>query len=164
MNQEKIVTISIVMAVSAVLVCLASVFFSYRAYVNSQQLAADYRNELTALKQSHALLEERVAGGSLTAGVADSKQSVSNVPSSAPGKAGKPGPGQENSVQRLEQIINSTGLSIFIKGLSAGKGSSSKTSRTAPPIVPSLRALIKSASLISGPLAVLITTAVGFIC
>lgn len=110
MNQEKIVTISIVMAASAVFVCLASAFFSYRAYVNSQQLTAEYRNELMALKQSYALLEEQYAGST------NLTQSASNVPLPAPREKAKPGSDQDNSVQRLEKIINSTGLGQLAAG------------------------------------------------
>ena len=54
-------------------------------------------------------------------------------------------------------------LLIFFNGLSEGSGSSSNTSSAAPPIQFSLRALMSSFSLITGPREVLIMIAVGFI-
>src|SRR5205823_15063770 len=54
-------------------------------------------------------------------------------------------------------------LSICLKGLSAGRGSSSNTSRAAPAIRPSCKALTSAASSTTGPRAVLMSTACGCI-
>mmetsp|Transcript_37333 Transcript_37333/g.68891 ORF Transcript_37333/g.68891 Transcript_37333/m.68891 type:complete len:202 (+) Transcript_37333:134-739(+) len=54
-------------------------------------------------------------------------------------------------------------LSIVYSGLSIGGGSTSCTSKPAPAMVPAFRAAIRSSSLMTGPRAVLIMKAVGFI-
>jgi hypothetical protein len=60
MNREKIWIVSLIVAVSAAVICTASAFFSYRVYVSSRKLVTEYRDDLSDLRQSYAELEKQV--------------------------------------------------------------------------------------------------------
>lgn len=59
MSREKIWIVSVIVAISSTVICMASMFFSYRVYVSSRKLVAEYRNDLFALRQSYAELEKQ---------------------------------------------------------------------------------------------------------
>ena len=59
MNREKIKMFSVIVAVSSAVVCIVSIFFSYRVYVSSMKLVTEYRDDLFALRQSYAELEKQ---------------------------------------------------------------------------------------------------------
>ena len=47
MTNEKIGMLSVIVAVSSAVVCMASMLFSYRVYVSSRKLVTEYRNDLS---------------------------------------------------------------------------------------------------------------------
>jgi hypothetical protein len=96
---------------------MASMFFSYRVYVSSRKLVAEYRNDLFALRQSYAELEKQFTN------IANKKKIFQNKPvktqfSHSPLKDPpitlESGDGSttdhRKKVQQIAQIISSTGL------------------------------------------------------
>jgi len=113
MSNEKIKSIRVIVAVSAAAVCTISIFFSYRVYISTRELAAEQRAELSALRQSYEELEKKVASQSYF----QNKSSENNFSRSALKKSplalgveDVPASDQRKKIQRLEQIVNSTGL------------------------------------------------------
>jgi len=113
MDKEKIKTVSPIVAVSAAIICVVSILFSYRVYVSSRELITEYRAELSAIRQSYAELEKK-----FTAQKFFENKSVEN--NTGPGLLKKsPLPSESEDgfaddhrqkIQELEQIVQSTGL------------------------------------------------------
>jgi hypothetical protein len=53
MNREKIWIVSVIVAVSSAVICMASIFFSYRVYVSSRKSVTEYRADLSAIFNSY---------------------------------------------------------------------------------------------------------------
>jgi hypothetical protein len=117
MNREKIWIISMIVAVSSAVVCMASIFFSYRVYVSSRKLVTEYRDELSALRLSYAGLEKQFTTITNEQKLFQNK-SAENYFNSSPLKEGALASAREDEstsdhrkkVQQLAQIIRSTGL------------------------------------------------------
>jgi len=117
MNREKMWTISVIIAMSSGVICLVSIFFSYRVYVSSKKLVTEYRDDLSTLHQSYAELEKQFTNirkeQKLFKSQYAEKQfghSLSKSTSPALGGKDKSGSDQQKKIEQLEKIINSTGL------------------------------------------------------
>jgi hypothetical protein len=105
MDPEKTKNISVTVAVFSALICLASIFFSYRVYVSSKKLVTEYRDDLTALRQSYAELEKQYKSAENNLGPSPFKK-----PPLATGSENASESDQRKKIQQLAQIIRSTGL------------------------------------------------------
>ena len=105
MDPEKIKNVSVIVAVLSAVICMASIFFSYRVYVASQKLVTEYRDELEALRQSYAELEKQYKSVENNIGRSPFKK-----PPLALRSENESDPDQHKKVQQLAQIISSTGL------------------------------------------------------
>jgi hypothetical protein len=117
MNREKIWIVSVIVAVSSAVICMASIFFSYRVYVSSRKLITEYRDDLSALRQSYAELEKQFTTITNKQKLFQNK-AVENYFSPSPLKAlplasgseDESASGHRKKVQQLAQIIRATGL------------------------------------------------------
>ncbi len=105
MDPEKIKNISVTVAVLSALICLASIFFSYRVYISSKKLVTEYRDDLAALRQSYAELEKQYISAENSIGPSPFKK-----PPLATRSENESDSGQRKKVQQLAEIISSTGL------------------------------------------------------
>jgi hypothetical protein len=113
MTKEKIRMVSVIVAVSSAVVCMASMLFSYRVYVSSGKLVSEYRNDLSDLRKSYAELEKQFSTRKLfkneTAENDSSPSFFKKTPMSL-GNEGQSADDHRAKVQQLAQIIASTGL------------------------------------------------------
>jgi hypothetical protein len=105
MNREKIRIVSVIVTVSSAVICMASIFLSYRVYVSSRKLVTEYRDDLSALRQSYAELEKQYK--SAEANFSHSRLKKSPL---ASGIEEESASDHRKKVQQLAQIIASTGL------------------------------------------------------
>lgn len=105
MDREKIKNISGIVAVSSAVICMVSIFFSYRVYVSSQKLVIEYREDLSALRQSYAELEKQYKPANNNLGQTPLKKSPLKARS-----GDETASDNRKKVQELAQIIRSTGL------------------------------------------------------
>jgi hypothetical protein len=117
MNTEKLWIVSIIVAVSAAVICTASAFFSYRVYVSSRKLVTEYGDDLSALRQSHAELEKQFITITKEQKLIENKSAENNFnPDPLKEKAlaseseGESASDHRKKVQQLTQIVSSTGL------------------------------------------------------
>ena len=117
MNREKIWIVSMIVAILSAVVCMASIFFSYRVYISSRKLVTEYRDDLSALRLSYAELEKQITTITNEQKLFQNK-SAENYFNSRPLKENVLASGREDEstsdhrkkVQQLAQIIRSTGL------------------------------------------------------
>lgn len=105
MDPEKIKNIGVTVAVLSALICLTSIFFSYRVYISSKKLVMEYRDDLAALRQSYAELEKQYISAENSIG-----PSLFKKPPLATRSENESDSGQRKKVQQLAEIISSTGL------------------------------------------------------
>jgi hypothetical protein len=105
MDREKIKNISVIVAVSSAVICMVSIFFSYRVYVSSKKLVTEYRDDLSALRLSYAELEKQYKPTDNNLGQTPLKKSPLTA-----GSGDEPASDHRKKVQELAQIIRSTGL------------------------------------------------------
>jgi hypothetical protein len=105
MDPEKIKNVSVIVAVLSAVICLVSIFFSYRVYVSSKKLVTEYRDDLAALRQSYAGLEKQYKSAENTIGRSSSEKSPL-----ASRSEDESASDHRKKVQQLAQIISSTGL------------------------------------------------------
>lgn len=117
MNREKIWIVSVVIAVSSAVICMASIFLSYRVYVSSRKLVTEYRDDLSALRQSYAELEKQFTTITNKQKLFQNKSAENNFspsplkdPPLASGSEDGSASDHRKKVQQLAQIISSTGL------------------------------------------------------
>lgn len=112
MDREKIRMVSVIVAVSSAVVCIVSIIFSYRVYVSSRKLVTEYRDDLFALRQSYADLEEQFATGLFQNKSAENKFKRSLKKNSGLSSGSEEGSAsdQRKRIQELAHIISSTGL------------------------------------------------------
>ena len=123
MNREKIWIVSVIVAVSSAVICMASIFFSYRAYVSSRKLVAEYRDDLSTLRHSYAELEKQFTTVANNQKLFQSKSAMNKF-SHSPLKDSTLTSGSEDEsstdhrkkIQQLAQIISSTGLDELASG------------------------------------------------
>ena len=105
MDPEKIKNVSVIVAVLSAVICMASIFLSYRVYVSSKKLVTVYRDELAVLRQSYQELEKQYQSAGNNIGGSPFKK-----PPLASRRQDESAFDQRKKVQQLEQIISSTGL------------------------------------------------------
>ena len=117
MNREKIGMISVIAAVSSAVICLGTIFLSYRVYDSSRKLAAEHRRDLSALRQSYAQLEKQFSTVTHEKKLFQNKSAEHNLspiplkdPYSATGSGDQSAADHSKKVQQLAQIISATGL------------------------------------------------------
>ncbi len=117
MNREKIRIVSVIVTVSSAVICMASIFFSYRVYVSSRKLVTEYRDDLSALRQSYAELEKQFTTITNKQKLFQNKSAENNFshsplkdPPLASGSEDGSASDHRKKVQQLAQIISSTGL------------------------------------------------------
>jgi hypothetical protein len=105
--------VSVIVAVSSAVVCIISIIFSYWVYVSSRELVTQYREDLLALRQSYADLEEQFATENLFQNKSAEKkikQSLKKKSGISSGSEDIPASDQGKKIQELAHIISSTGL------------------------------------------------------
>ena len=113
MIKDKIKIISVIVAVSSAVVCIVSILFSYLIYVSSKKLITEYRADLSALRQSYAELEEKLATQQFFQNKSAENNFSPNLLKKPPlpsGNEGWPTPDHRKKIQQLAEIIRSTGL------------------------------------------------------
>jgi hypothetical protein len=113
MTKEKIRMVSVIVAVSSAVVCMASMLFSYRVYVSSRKLVSEYRNDLADLRKSYAELEKQFTTRKLFKNETAENDSIPSFLKKPPislGSDGQSADDHRTKVQQLAQIIASTGL------------------------------------------------------
>ncbi len=105
MDKEKIRNVSVIVAVLSAVICMASIFFSYRVYVSSKKLVTEYRDDLAALRQSFADFEKHYKSAENNIGRSPLKKSPL-----ASRSEDESASDHRKKVQQLAQIISSTGL------------------------------------------------------
>jgi len=123
MNREKIWMVSVIVAVSSAVICMASIFFSYRVYVSSRKLVAEYRDDLSALRQSYTELEKQFTTIANKQKLFQDKSTINKLshsplkdPTLTSGSADGSTTDHRKKVQQLAQIISSTGLDQLAAG------------------------------------------------
>lgn len=113
MHREKIWIVSVTVAVLSAVICMASIFFSYRVYVSSSKLVTEYRHDLSSLRQTYAELEKQINTKKLfQSKSAENTFSHSSIKKSTLTSGSEDGSASDyrKKVQQLTQIIRSTGL------------------------------------------------------
>jgi hypothetical protein len=113
MNSEKIRFISVIVAVSSAVVCIVSIVFSYQVYVSSRKLVTEYREDLFALRESYAVLEDQFVAENLFQNKsAANKFGPSLIKESrlSSGNEDVSAADQLKKIQELAHIISSIGL------------------------------------------------------
>jgi hypothetical protein len=109
MDREKIKNISVIIAVSSAVICMVSIFFSYRVYVSSKKLVTEYRDDLSALRLSYAELEKQYKPTENNLGQTPLKKSPPTTKSGDEAASD-----YRKKVQELTEIIRSTGLDQLV--------------------------------------------------
>jgi len=117
MNREKIWIVSVIVTVLSGVICMASIFFSYRVHVSSRKLVTEYRDDLSALRQSYEELEKQLTAITSKQNLFQNKSAQNNL-GSGPLKGRFRISGSDDAsasdprtqVQQLAQIISGTGL------------------------------------------------------
>jgi len=105
MGKEKIRNVSVIVAVTSAVICMASIFFSYRVYISSKMLVTEYRDDLSALRQSLEEHEKQYKSAENNVGQSPLKKSLLSSRSEDESASD-----HRKKVQQLAQIISSTGL------------------------------------------------------
>lgn len=105
MDREKMKNISAIIAVLSAVICMVSIFFSYRVYVSSKKLVTEYRDDLSALRLSYAELEKQYKPTDNNLGQTPLKKSPLTARNGDEAAFDN-----RKKVRELAQIIRSTGL------------------------------------------------------